>query len=389
LFLLQRRAEIQHMARGSAELARAKQSGSHRARLQHPVVDLSRCIGCGICVEACPEEGVLEMIHGQAVVVHGARCVGHARCATECPVGAIAVTLGDLQDRADIPVLTDRLESTRVPGLFLAGEVTGYALIRTAVVQGTAVADQVAERVERRRSRLNGKAQRTANDPVLDLCVVGAGPAGLACSLQAKARGLSFVTLEQATLGGTVSNYPRRKLVLTQPVTLPLHGKLTQSTYTKEELMELWARVAREQELPIRTGEELVGVAQAPDGHLVVQTRSGSIAARNVCLVLGRRGTPRKLGVPGEDMSKVAYSLLDAQSYSGRKILVVGGGDSAIEAALGLADQPGNRVTLAYRQAAFSRLKARNDAHLARAVKEKKLELLMQSNVTHTDLCVT
>lgn len=371
LIVLIRRAELSSMARRRAERETARALGTHRARLQYPAVDLSRCIGCGTCVVACPEEGVLDLLHGQAVVVHGARCVGHARCAEECPTGAIAVTLGDLSERRDIPALTDGLEAVGTPGLFLAGEVTGYALIRTAVAQGTAVAAAVA----RRRSELP-----PAGREILDLCIVGAGPAGLACSLEACRCDLSFVTLEQSDLGGTVASYPRRKLVMTQPVELPLYGKLDRPTYSKEDLMELWESLAQEHSLPVRSGVRFQGVTQLEDGCFEVATSQGPVVARNVCLALGRRGTPRKLGVPGEELPKVAYGLLDAQSYADRDVLVVGGGDSAIEAALGLAET-GNRVTLAYRKPAFFRLKARNSERLEEALAARELDVLFSCEV--------
>lgn len=372
LVLLARHAELRRMSSKLSALATAKESGSHRARLQYPHVDLSRCMGCGTCIKACPEEGVLELIHGQAVVIHGARCVGHGRCAAACPVGAIDLTLGDLQDRRDIPALSDSLEATGAPGLFLAGEVTGYALVRTAISHGTSIVNEVARRLR----------NAPATDPdQLDLCIVGAGPAGFAASLQAKSQELRFVTLEQEALGGTVSKYPRRKLVMTQPVDLPLHGRLKRTSYSKEELMELWADLASQYQLPIRTGHQLAQVIPDPSGGFQIHTNQGIVRARYVCLALGRRGTPRKLGVPGEELSKVAYSLIDAQSYHDRNILVVGGGDSAIEAALGLAEQPGNRVTLSYRKPAFFRIKARNETRLRNAIERKALNCILSSDV--------
>ena len=375
LALRSRRAELRRLALSKQERARARDRGSHRARLQYPQVDLSRCIGCGICVAACPEDGVLDIIHGQAQVVHGARCIGHGLCAKECPVGAIALTLGDLKQRKDIPVLTETLEAGEGSGLFLAGEVTGYALIRTAIEHGKAVASEVSRRVRaaHERGERNGQA--------LDLCIVGAGPGGIACALQAKAERLNFVVLEQETLGGTVSKYPRRKLVMTQPVEMPLVGTLEKTSYEKEELIELWATIAREHDLPIRTGEEFVGVERGGPGLLRVRTKSGIVDAHHVCLALGRRGTPRKLGVPGEELPKVAYSLIDASSYRQRRILVVGGGDSAIEAAVGLSEQPGNQVTISYRKAAFFRLKSRNEARLTDAIEDGRLEVLFESQV--------
>lgn len=360
-----RRAEARRVNASLKERRDAKERGSHEARLQHPWVDLSRCIGCGTCVQACPEHGVLDVVHGQAMVVHGARCVGHGRCAAECPVGAIALTLGDRKQRDDLPALNPQLEAMGQQGLFLAGEVTGFALVRNAVEQGRRVAEEVGRRVN----------EQATQPDMLDLVVVGAGPAGLACSLEARRLGLRFRTLEQERLGGTVAQYPRRKLVMTQPMELPLGGRLQRATYQKEELVELWTRLSEEHELPIEEGARLESVKALPDGGFEVRTAQGPLQARHVCLALGRRGTPRKLGVPGEDLPKVSYSLVDAQAYQGRRLMVVGGGDSAIEAALGLAAQPGNEVTISYRKEAFFRLKARNELNLLEALRKQQLKV--------------
>ncbi|MBK7876029.1 MAG: NAD(P)-binding domain-containing protein [Planctomycetes bacterium] len=434
-----RRRELEHMREHVDERRRATRAGSAKAQLQHPVIDLSRCLGCGKCVTACPEDGVLALVHGQAAVVNGARCTGVAACERECPVGAIQVTLTELDERRDVPALTESLEAVGTPGLFLAGEVTAHALIKTAIEHGTAVAAEVARRVQS--AAANGtraplpssaapQAQRAAvgatsatasraggaprarsassatEEPIAtavefapwlegavqegvphdaelhDLVVVGAGPAGLACSLEARRHGLAFVTLDQdESLGGTVAKYPRRKLVLTQPVALPLHGKLTRTTYTKEELIDLWNGVAREHSLPIRHGEVLQSVERAPDGTFTVRTQTGAYRARHVCLSIGRRGTPAELGVPGERLSKVAYSLVDAQSYQGRRVLVVGGGDSAVETAVALAEQPGNDVTLSYRGTSFFRARVRNEQRLLALLAEGRLRVLYSSHV--------
>ena len=376
VYLRLRRAERGRNTAVIAERTRAKTTGTHKARLQYPNVDIARCIGCGTCVESCPESGVLELVNGQAMVVHGARCVGHGKCAIDCPVGAIAVELGDIAERNDIPALTEKFESTLTPGVFLAGEITGYALIRTAINHGTIVADEVYARVQQ---------AGPAPEDCFDLVIVGAGPAGLACALQSKLRGTSFMLLEQSELGGTVAKYPRRKLVMTQPVTLPLHGKLSRTSYVKEELMQLWMEVIEEQQLPVQTSVELLGVERRDDGLLVVHTNNGPCLTRNVCLALGRRGTPNKLGVPGEDLSKVSYSLLDAEAYEGRHVLVVGGGDSAIEAALGLAEQHGTKVTLSYRKGEFSRIKQRNEERIKTAIEQGHIEVLWKSEVVQIE----
>ncbi|CAG0979163.1 Ferredoxin--NADP reductase [Phycisphaerales bacterium] len=386
IVLLIRRAHERDNARSRVALRQARERGSDKARLQHPSIDLSKCIGCGSCVRACPEDGVLSLMHGQAVVVHGARCVGHGLCAAACPAGAIALTLGDVSRRRDLPAITEALEAATVPGIFLAGEISGFALVRTAIAQGAGVADAVASRSRARcaAGALRGGPGGTAvvSEEPLDLLIVGAGPGGLSCALRARERGLNFVAIEQEPrLGGTVAAYPRRKMVMTQPVDLPLHGRLPKLTYQKEELVELWERLARESELPIRTGVRLIEVTRAPEGGFVAKTSQGEIRASHVCLALGRRGSPRKLGVPGEDLPKVAHSLIDAESYKGRRVLVVGGGDSAVEAALGLAEQPGNEVTISYRKKEFVRLKSRNEARVRRAIDTGRLTALFESEV--------
>ncbi|MEZ6016774.1 MAG: NAD(P)-binding domain-containing protein [Planctomycetota bacterium] len=361
----------------SAEVAVARERGSDRARLQYPHVDLSRCLGCGLCVSACPEEGVLEVLLGQARVVHGARCVGHGRCATACPVDAIALTMNDVKVRTDLPALGDDLEAVGNQGVFLAGEVTGFALVRTAVTQGSSVGREVA-----RRSHASPGSRASG---VHDLVIVGAGPAGIACALAAREAGLDFLLLEQAPrLGGTVASYPRQKLVMTQPMQLPLYGTLTEATYEKEQLIELWDGLVKEYALPLRLGGRLEGVTRERSDAgdvLTVATSDGAYRARNVCLALGRRGSPRKLGVPGEELAKVSYSLLDARSYAGKHVLVVGGGDSAVEAALGLSAQPGTTVTLSYRKTAFFRLKAANESRIHAALADGKLSALFGSEV--------
>jgi dihydropyrimidine dehydrogenase (NAD+) subunit PreT len=389
LVLALRARELARLSQRIEERKRAIVRGSHVARLQFPEIDLSLCGGCGSCIDACPEEGVLELIHGQAAVVHGARCVGHGLCAKECPFGAIAITLGDLTGRRDIPSIAETFEAEGIPHLFLAGEVTGYALIKRAIEHGTAVASEVARRVSTPRA---GEARRPGDD-LLDLCIVGAGPAGLACSLEARARGLRFVTIERDSIGGAVAKYPRRKLVMTQPVDLPIVGRLDRTTYSKEELTDLWGRAVEENELPIRGGVEFLGAERDEEGGFRVRTSEGEVRARNLCLAVGRRGAPRKLGVPGEELPKVTYGLIDARSFRERDLLVVGGGDSAVECALALSARGENRVTLSYRGETFTRIKGGNEERLEKARREGGLDVVLSSEVLriapdHVDLAV-
>ena len=378
LIVARRRHELSRYERSYMGRAEARAQGTDRARLQYPHIDLSLCVGCGACVAACPEDGVLDLLHGQAVVVHGARCVGHARCSEVCPTGAVNVTLGDIRGRSDLPAIGEDLQAVGLPGLFLAGELTGFALVRTAVQQGMSVAESVARLTKKRHDKDCPKYD-------IDLAIVGAGPAGIACALRAKELGLRVRVLEQEQhIGGTVASYPRRKMVMTQPLVLPLHGKLSKSEYPKETLVELWQELAMKNELDILTGAKVNAIETVENGYSIV-TSKGEIRAPAVCLALGRRGTPRKLGVSGEDAQKVLYSLIDAESYSRSSILVVGGGDSAVEAALGLARQDGNRVTLSYRSSSFSRVKVKNQQRIAAAAEMGLIDIILNSQVIEID----
>lgn len=345
--------------------------GVDRPPAQFPFIDPMRCIGCGTCVEACPEGDVLGIVGGTATVVNGLRCVGHGRCEIACPVGAIEVGLGDLKSRKDIPILDD-WQQTTVPGLFVAGELGGLALVKNAMAQARNVVDRVAQ--------LAPAARRTGGD-VVDVVIVGAGPAGLTAAAAARECRLSHVVLEQeGDLGGAIFHYPRRKLVLVQAVDVPILGRLREGEYAKEDLLHILQDLCRRGELRIRFGERVQGVARS-DGVFSVRSTSGVTLGRFVILAMGRRGTPRKLGAPGEELPKVMYQLADAESYEQQKILVVGGGDSAVEAALGLARQRGNRVTLSYRREKLVRIKRKNETRIAELLANGRIEGAFNTDV--------
>lgn len=370
-----RRVDLQRQADAVAERRAAAQRESSAPPLQLPVIDLERCLGCGTCVKACPEDGVLQLVHGQAAVVQPAACVGHAHCVAECPVGAVTLATADLSQRRDVPVLDANLEAPTMPGVFLVGEVTARALIRSAITQGRQVGEHLA-------ARCLVPSGAAADDTILDAVVVGAGPGGLACALTLRAAGARFALLDQEqAIGGTVAKYPRRKLVLTEPVELPLHGRMRERQYGKEELIELWRGIAARHELPFTGGVAFEQVERQADGTLLVQTSAGPYRTRHLVLAVGRRGTPRRLGVPGEELPHVAFSLLDAASYQGRTIVVVGGGDSAVEAALALAEQTGNRVTLVHRQAEFTRLRKKNRERLEALLAAGGLQAVRRAEV--------
>jgi thioredoxin reductase (NADPH) len=337
----------------------------------HPVIDNSRCLGCGACVAACPEQPhhtVLGLIDGKAVLVGPSDCIGHGACKTVCPFDAITLVFGTERRGVDIPVLKPNFESN-VPGIYVAGELGGMGLIRNALVQGQQALEAIAKATLKRQD-------------VLDVLIIGAGPAGLAASLTAKQLGLNYLTVEQESLGGAVFQYPRGKLVMTSPVELPLIGKVQFRNTTKEQLLKFWTDACDSNELNIRYRERVESL-QAAHGAFIVKTTRHQYTAASVLLAIGRRGTPRKLGVPGEELPKVVYRLIDPEQYRGQQVLVVGGGDSALEAAASVAELGDTRVVLSYRGEAFQRAKTRNRSRIEEARTNGQLEVLLGSQIRY------
>jgi len=359
---LEQRSEAAHQRTGSAEPVSL-----------HPLINPARCIGCGSCLKACPEQAhheVLGLIGGRATLVSPGDCIGHGACKTSCPVDAITLVFGSERRGVDIPILTPSFEST-VPGIFIAGELGGMGLIRTALEQGRQAIEAIAKRGGSRGDRL-------------DLVIVGAGPAGFAASLTAKSKGMRYVTVEQESLGGAVFQYPRGKLVMTAPATVPLIGKVNFRQTSKEALLQFWREAERKTGIKINYQERVEDITRE-DGGFSVKTNRGTHRARSVLLAIGRRGTPRKLGVPGEELPKVVYRLIDPEQYAGQQVLVVGGGDSALEAAASIAESTGGGVLLSYRGEEFDRAKARNRDRIKSAENGGRLKTLMKSNVKQID----
>jgi thioredoxin reductase (NADPH) len=353
-----RRAQEESIAAGMTEPASL-----------HPLIDPSLCLGCGACVKACPEQPlheVLGLIDGKAVLVGPADCIGHGACKIVCPFDAITLVFGTERRGLDIPVLKPNFESN-VPGIYVAGELGGMGLIKNALMQGQQALEAIAKAGVKRAG-------------ALDVLIVGAGPAGLAASLAAKKMGLSYQTVEQDSLGGAVFQYPRGKLVMTAPVELPIVGKVQFRNTSKEELLKFWTQACNGNGLKIRYQERVESI-ENKDGAFHVKTSTQQYVASTVLLGIGRRGTPRKLGVPGEELAKVVYRLIDPEQYRGQKVIVVGGGDSALEAAASIAELGDTTVILSYRGEAFQRAKQKNRQRVDAASTKGQLKVLLNSQI--------
>jgi len=348
-------------------------SGLTEPASMHPIVNHAVCLGCATCVKACPErdKNVLGVMKGKAHLINPTHCIGHGACKKACPFDAIELVFGTEKRGVDIPQVDDDFQSN-VPGIFIAGELGGMGLIRNAVKQGVQAVDSI------RKLDGIGKSKH------LDLVVIGAGPSGIAASLAAKSHKLKFVTLEQDSLGGTVSHYPRGKIVMTAPAELPIVGKMQFKETTKEALMTFWNNVVEKSGLEINDRARVESIDSEGDGF-IVKTHNESYQCRAVLLAIGRRGTPRKLGVPGEEQSKVVYRLIDPEQYRNQHVLIVGGGDSALEAAVSIAEEEGTSVTISYRSEAFSRAKEKNRQKIDNAEKSGQLNVLMKSTVKQID----
>ncbi len=350
-----------------AKIQTAKEEGLHEPVSLHPVIDLSTCIKSGACVTACPEKDILGILNGGGTLINASNCVGHGACFHACPVEAITLVIGTEKRGVDLPHVSESYE-TNVPGIYIAGELGGMGLIKNSVEQGMmAVENLVKSGIEK-------------DDSTYDLIIVGAGPAGISATLTAKKHKLNALTLEQDTLGGTVFTFPRSKIVMTSPMDLPLHGKVKLYDTSKQELLDLWNEALSKNDISIKEKTKVEEIVPE-NGHFKVTTLAGEeLLTKNVLLAIGRRGTPRKLGVPGEVSEKVAYRLLEPELIHGKDALVVGGGDSAVESAMLLAEN--NRVILSYRKDKFSRIKPKNREKVLQAIEDGTIQVQYNTHVT-------
>jgi len=348
-------------------LAASLEQGLMEPPSLHPIIDSTRCIGSSSCVKACPEDA-LGIINNKAELINAAHCIGHGACLPACPVDAIKLVFGTEKRGIDIPQVNPNFESN-VPGIYIAGELGGMGLIRKCAEQGR-------QSIEAMRAVLKPGSME------YDVVIVGCGPAGIAAGLGAIQYKLKYKLIEQEeSLGGAVFHYPRNKIAMTAPVKLPIIGKVKMTEISKEKLLDFWNAVVKKTGLQINFRERMEEIEKI-EGGFAVKTQKGTYKASVVLLAIGRRGTPRKLNVPGEECSKVVYRLIDPEQYKGQRVLVVGGGDSALEAAVAIAEQQGSKVTLSYRSEAFSRVKEKNRTALKAAEEKGHLRVMLKSSPT-------
>jgi thioredoxin reductase/Pyruvate/2-oxoacid:ferredoxin oxidoreductase delta subunit len=365
LIILYGRKSRKRTKAAETEWQEVKAAGLTEPPSLHPFIDPAICIGAVSCAKACPEKAIGILNH-KGFFVNPSVCIGHGACAAACPSGAIRLVFGTERRGVDIPFVNPNFE-TNIEGLFIAGELGGMGLIRKAVEQGKQAIAHI-------------KKRRVAGTDY-DVIIVGAGPAGISATLGAQEAGLRYLTIEQEdAIGGTALHYPRQKIVMTAPMTLPQLGVIKLTEISKEALIELWDDVVQKTGIKINFNERMESLRHE-NGKFSVSTAKGQYTAGSVLLALGRRGTPRKLEVPGEDMAKVCYRLIDPNQYKGNHALVVGGGDSALEAALALAEEQGTTVTLAHRSEAFSGAKPKNRERIKAAEQSGRIKVLMKTKV--------
>lgn len=351
----------------ASKVEQAQEEGRYQPVSLYPHIDPNRCIGSGACVRACPEEDILGLINGKGTLINASSCIGHGACFHSCPVDAISLRIGTEERGVDLPHIRPDYQ-TNLEGIYIAGELGGMGLIKNSAEQGIQACANLAE------------ALPSSKACSLDIAIIGAGPAGIAAALKARELGLSFTILEQESLGGTVATFPRDKVVMTQAMDLPLYGKMKLTNTSKAELLGIWNELIATHQIEVREHCKVERIESLGDFHFKLSAANGeSIEARSVIIAIGRRGSPRKLGVPGEDSEKVAYRLMEPEHIAHQKVLVVGGGDSAVESALLLMDQ--NEVSLSYRKEHFARIKKGNQLNLEAAIAQNKIKALLSTEV--------
>ena len=344
-----------------------------------PSINLDICIGSGACVAACPEKVVIALVRGQAALVNPLGCIGHGACATACPVTAIRLVYGSKTRGVELPVVDANFQTNR-PGVYIAGELGGMGLIRNAAIQGRQAAEHIIGGAG------TGQALRRGREGALDALVVGAGPAGISATLRLMQAGLRVLLVDREGFGGTILHYPRAKVVMAGELELPVYGRVPRRQLSKEQLVALWTEIREKTQPPLVTGELVTRLDPTDNGMWAVTSDRAVRHAANVILALGGRGSPQKLGVPGEEQQKVAYRLLEPGEFERKHVIVVGGGNSAVESAVALADSGGcASVSISYRRKEFARCRAENRRRIQAHIETGRVRALFGTELAVID----
>ncbi|MCB9681459.1 MAG: NAD(P)-binding domain-containing protein [Alphaproteobacteria bacterium] len=278
----------------------------------------------------------------------------------------------------------DDLGRTEVPGLRVAGDLADTPLLKTALRQGWDIGCDLAD-------ELGDLEAGHGDDDVLDVVIVGAGPAGCTAAMALAERGRSYVVLERHAPFRTIDAFPAGKIIYAEPEAIETPGGLWFEDAPKEELVRRWRQHVADAGLNVAQDVEVTTVTREGDVLVVHTVHHGvrhdegarppaTLRARRVVVAIGRRGTPRRLGVPGEDDPRVHHQLGDAADHAGASVLVVGGGDSATEAALALVDA-GAQVTLVHRGERLDRPRPRTREAIEAAAADGRLTLRLGARV--------
>jgi thioredoxin reductase/ferredoxin len=344
--------------------------------LIHDIND-DRCTGCDACVAVCPTN-VLDLIANKSRVVRFEDCIQCEACMFACPTEALVMfPEGEQPPPLKIPEV-DEFFQTAVAGQYLIGEVAGKPLVKNAANLGRAVVEHMVRMGLRPSAGQGGEG-------MVDVAIVGSGPGGLSAAMTCIQKGLSYVVFEKEQIvASTIVHYPKGKLVMTEPYDTQNLSFLPVFDSSKEELIPVWEQLIESVGLAIRRGESVETVQAAPGGAFEIRTTVNAYRAQRVVLSIGTRGKPRTLRVPGENLPKVFSLLDDPEEWRGKDVLVVGGGDSACEAAMALADA-GAAVTMSYRGKGLQRAAQKNRLGIERYAAEGRIAVELGSQVVQFD----
>jgi thioredoxin reductase/ferredoxin len=350
--------------------ALAQPAQVHHSRVLIHSINDDRCTGCDACVAVCPTN-VLDLVENKSRVLHFQDCIQCEACMWACPTTALVMhPEGTEPPLYKMPEL-DEFYQTAVPGQYLIGEVAGKPLVKNAANLGRGVVEHM----------LVGGLRPMNNPNVVDVAIVGSGPGGLSAALTCMTRGLSYILLDKENIiASTVARYPKGKLIMAEPYDVPNLSLLPAFDSSKEEMIPIWQELIERVGLKVQLNQTVETVAKRPDHLFDVHTNGGDYVAQRVVLSTGLRGKPRTLRVPGENQAKVRSLLEDPDDHRGRAVCVVGGGDSALEAAIALADA-GAKVVLSYRGRSFARAQPKNKSQVEGYAAQRRIKIKYMSQV--------